>query len=93
MWGAKSGQEQLPPFPEPTHRGKRNSVNNKEAKELCVVDFPSQAAKQNALPMVSAPLCTCGQQGGRGEEQPLPAKGTDHLCNTLARPADMSVSP
>ena len=59
MWGAKSGQEQLPPFPEPSHRGKRNPVNDKEAKQLCVVDFPSQVARQNALPMVRSSLHPC----------------------------------
>ena len=50
MWGAKSGEEQLPPFPEPTHRGKRNPVSNDSKR--CVVDFPSQAARHSALPMV-----------------------------------------
>ncbi|KAL3146940.1 hypothetical protein ABBQ38_014910 [Trebouxia sp. C0009 RCD-2024] len=50
MWGAKSGEEQLPPFPEPTHRGKRNPVSNNSKQ--CVVDFPSEAARRSALPMV-----------------------------------------
>lgn len=52
MWGAKSGQEQLPPFPQPTHRGIRNSVPTQH-KETCVVDFPNEAAREAALDMVN----------------------------------------
>ena len=52
MWGAKSGQEQLPPFPQPTHWGIRNPVLTLH-KETCVVDFPNEAARQAAYPMVS----------------------------------------
>lgn len=51
MWGAKSGEEQLPPFPEPTHRGIRNSGQLGDKQQL-LVDFPSEAARQNALPVV-----------------------------------------
>ena len=55
MWGAKSGEEQLPPFPEPTHRGIRNSGQLGDKQQL-LVDFPSEAARQNALPVVRGQL-------------------------------------
>ena len=51
MWGAKSGEEQLPPFPEPTHRGIRNRGQLGDKQQL-LVDFPSEAVRQNALPVV-----------------------------------------
>ena len=52
MWGAKSGEEQLPPFPEPTHRGIRNKGQLSGDVKRLFVDFPSAAARQSALPVV-----------------------------------------
>jgi len=53
MWGARSGVEQLPPYPEPSHRGKRSNPNLPKGKHLHVtVDFLSEARRKAALPMV-----------------------------------------
>lgn len=55
MWGAKSGVEQLPPFPEPSHNAKKLKSGHKlpvYVKDLCVVHFQSAAAEANALPVV-----------------------------------------
>jgi len=51
MWGAKSGKEQLAPFPEPTHAagfpcGVPNAATN------CVVRFQSNEAFKKAYKMV-----------------------------------------
>ena len=51
MWGAKSGEEQLPPFPEPTHRGIRNGLGDKYRH--CIVNFISEASRRSAHPVVS----------------------------------------
>ncbi|KAK9823255.1 hypothetical protein WJX72_001381 [[Myrmecia] bisecta] len=49
-WGAKAGQEQLPPFPEPTHLAAWHaSVPTKAAH--CVVQFRSLEAAEAAYPM------------------------------------------
>ena len=51
MWGAKSGREQLPPFPEPTHKaGFACGVPN-TAKD-CIVTFQSMEAFEKAHWMV-----------------------------------------
>ena len=73
MWGAKSGQEQLPPFPQPTHRGIRNPVLTLH-KETCVVDFPNEAARQAAYPMVCMLLGTDPKRYPRRlpDKQPTP---------------------
>lgn len=55
MWGAKSGVEQLPPFPEPSHNAKMLKSGHQlpvYVKDLCVVQFQSAAAEANALPVV-----------------------------------------
>ena len=55
MWGAKSGMEQLPPFPEPSHDAKKWKSRHPIplcVKDLCVVDFQTAAAQANALPVV-----------------------------------------
>ena len=54
MWGAKSGEEQLPPFPEPTHNGIRNGLGDKWRH--CIVNFTSEASKRNAHPLVSTTI-------------------------------------
>lgn len=58
MWGARSGIEQLPPFPEPSHNaaGLRNHVPS--SGRDCVVQF-QDANRQKAAPLVvsnSSPL-------------------------------------
>lgn len=55
MWGAKSGVEQLPPFPEPSHNAKKTKSGHSlpvYVKNLCVVQFQTAAAEENALPVV-----------------------------------------
>lgn len=53
VWGARSGVEQLPPFPEPSHNAvkQRHSVPS-YVKHWCVVDFQSVGARQEAMPWV-----------------------------------------
>ncbi|KAL0043430.1 hypothetical protein WJX79_004501 [Trebouxia sp. C0005] len=54
MWGARSGVEQLPAYPEPSHQGKRSNPNLLKGKHLHVtVDFLSEAQRKAALPMVT----------------------------------------
>ena len=55
VWGARSGRAQLPPFPEPTHQGKRNKLGANY--DSCLVDFTSEESRKNALPMVSSTSC------------------------------------
>lgn len=52
MWGAKSGVEQLPPFPEPSHNVVHRSHNVPDYAKACVVDFQTAEAEANALPLV-----------------------------------------
>lgn len=55
MWGAKSGVEQLPPFPEPSHNAKKTKSGHSlpvYVKDLCVVQFQTAKAEDNALPVV-----------------------------------------
>jgi len=78
MWGAKSGKEQLAPFPEPTHAagfpcGVPNAATN------CVVRFQSNDAFKKAYKMVlidtdllCLQCCTCRH----GDANPL----TRYLC-------------
>lgn len=55
MWGARSGVEQLPPFPEPSHDAvKRRHHVPAYVKDLCVVDFQTLRSRRQALPLVSA---------------------------------------
>ena len=59
MWGARSGVEQLPPYPEPSHQGKRSNPNLPKGKHLHVtVDFLSEAQRKAALPMVRPHLAS-----------------------------------
>lgn len=61
MWGAKSGREQLPAFPEPTHR--TFGLTNRGAKQFttkgqkdhvdCRVDFLTPERREAAHPPVS----------------------------------------
>jgi hypothetical protein len=51
--------EQLPPYPEPSHRGKRSNPNLPKGKQLHVtVDFLSEARRKAALPMVRPHLAS-----------------------------------
>jgi hypothetical protein len=63
MWGAKSGREQLPAFPEPTHR--TFGLTNRGAKQFCSdgvdqvncrVDFLHTERRYAAHPPVSGRL-------------------------------------
>ena len=51
MWGAKSGKEQLAPFPEPTHAAGFACAVPNSAKQ-CVVGFNSKEAFDKAHKMV-----------------------------------------
>ena len=56
VWGARSGVEQLPPFPEPSHEAtKWRHTVPVSVKGLCVVDFNSNASRRDALLVVSLP--------------------------------------
>lgn len=62
MWGAKSGVEQLPPFPEPSHDAKKWKLRHCIplcVKDLCVVDFQTATAQANALAVVCHLLLGC----------------------------------
>ena len=52
VWGARSGAEQLPPFPEPTHRAWALTSRIPRKFDNCRVDFLSPAAKAAAHPPV-----------------------------------------
>ena len=53
MWGAKSGVEQLPPFPEPSHTAPRSHHNApRRVKDLCKVKIRSPAAEKKTLAVV-----------------------------------------
>lgn len=59
MWGAKSGREQLAPFPEPTHAAGFACAVPNSAKQ-CVVGFTSKEAFDKAHKMVRCwPCCNC----------------------------------
>ena len=59
MWGAKSGKEQLAPFPEPTHAAGFACAVPNSAKQ-CVVGFTSKEAFDKAHKMVRRwPYCNC----------------------------------
>ncbi|DBA74077.1 TPA: hypothetical protein ACH3X1_010890 [Trebouxia sp. C0004] len=50
MWGAKSGVEQLPPFPEPSHMAPRSHhTAPRSVKDLCKVNFQSPASEKKAF--------------------------------------------
>ena len=51
MWGAKSGKEQLAPFPEPTHAAGFACAVPNSAKQ-CVVGFTCKEAFDKAHKMV-----------------------------------------
>lgn len=51
MWGAKSGKEQLAPFPEPTHAAGFACAVPNSAKQ-CVVGFTTKEAFDKAHKMV-----------------------------------------
>lgn len=55
MWGAMSGAEQLPPFPEPTHAAGFACGVPASAKE-CVVGFQSVENYEKAHTMVRPSL-------------------------------------
>jgi len=59
MWGAKSGVEQLPPFPEPSHMApKLYHTTPRSVKDLCSVKFQSPASEKKAFAAVR-PTFTC----------------------------------
>lgn len=59
MWGAKSGKEQLAPFPEPTHAAGFACAVPNSAKQ-CVVGFTSKEAFDKAHKMVRCrSYCSC----------------------------------
>ncbi|KAA6418346.1 MAG: hypothetical protein FRX49_11711, partial [Trebouxia sp. A1-2] len=50
MWGAKSGVEQLPPFPEPSHTAPRSRhTAPRSVTDLCKVKFQSPASEKKAF--------------------------------------------
>lgn len=82
MWGAKSGVEQLPPFPEPSHFAAFQGGVPQSARS-CIVSFKDEASRDNARPMVRASVqhCSCMADPGRmmpndieAARQPRPAK-------------------
>ena len=54
MWGAKSGEELLPAFPEPSHAAAVRGGTPCEGRDL-VVTFTSAQARQRAHKMVRCP--------------------------------------
>ena len=59
MWGAKSGVEQLPPFPEPSHMApKLDHTTPRSVKDLCSVKLQSPASEKEAFAAVR-PTFTC----------------------------------
>jgi DNA (cytosine-5)-methyltransferase 1 len=52
LWGALAGQEQLPPFPEPSHSAAWQ-VGVPEIARASLVGFTSREAREAAFPMVS----------------------------------------
>lgn len=51
MWGAKAGQEQLPPFPEPSHFAAFQGGVPQSARN-CIVGFTSEESRDAARQMV-----------------------------------------
>lgn len=63
MWGAKSGEELLPAFPEPSHAAAVRGGTPLEGRDL-VVTFTTAQARQRAPKMVRCPPqchATCRQ--------------------------------
>ena len=54
MWGARSGAEQLPPFPEPSHNAEGLRHHVPISGRDCVVGFQDHN-RQMAAPLVVSP--------------------------------------